>query len=69
MEEKVLVKGIFGGKFMVALLWILSIAAITILFVCGIIDTADNRRGNGIVFLNKSHTVFRVFEITVTEGA
>ena len=38
MEEKVLVKGIFGGKFMVTLIWILSIAAIALCIVCGIVN-------------------------------
>ena len=34
MEEKVLVKGEFGGKFFAVLLWILSMALIAICIVC-----------------------------------
>lgn len=49
MEEKVLVKGVFGGKFMVTLFWILSIAFIAICVVCGIVNYDEVLMAIGIV--------------------
>ena len=49
MEEKVLVKGEFGGKFFAVLLWILSMALIAICIVCGIVNYDEELIIMGIV--------------------
>ncbi|MBE6787208.1 MAG: hypothetical protein E7537_02550 [Ruminococcaceae bacterium] len=38
MEEKVLIKGVFGGKFIITILWILGITFFALCCIGGIID-------------------------------
>lgn len=60
MEEKVLVKGVFGGKFAVTLLYIL---AAVILGILSIIDIEDHWDGELIIIGAVIAVIFVVFAI------